>query len=356
MEEKKRIEWIDIARGLGILFVIIGHTMTTPIRYASYPTYWTYGCIYFFHMPLMFYLSGRTYGMFIQRNLCYSPGGWIKKKWNTLMVPYLVYGTLVYCIFTIANAIPTIGVFLENAGYGKRSFGYFLKGTITMYGDDLYCIHLWFIYALFIMNIVSYFIMKYCKYHKILLFTIAIFFISIRIIFIEINYWGIINLFMKCYLWFVLGTYVDLSKWATKWIGRIWAILAIVYMWLFVIDFGQYRSQFSDLSLEVIKWIADIGIIMGVIQVAIWMKGILKKFFIYTGRNSYGIYLFHQPFFASGGGAILYKVLGLPLIVSIIITFVMCYVFPIIIINLLNTKYLCRIKPYLLGTPRKKRV
>ena len=32
---KKRIEWLDIARGYGIILVVLGHALTTPIRQNS---------------------------------------------------------------------------------------------------------------------------------------------------------------------------------------------------------------------------------------------------------------------------------------------------------------------------------
>lgn len=48
-----RIDWIDIAKGIAILLVIIGHT----VPYDSA----TRNVIYSFHMPLFFLLSGYTY-------------------------------------------------------------------------------------------------------------------------------------------------------------------------------------------------------------------------------------------------------------------------------------------------------
>lgn len=50
---KKRIDWIDGAKGLGILLVVLGHTYGIP--------HWLYCLIYGFHMPLFFLLSGLTY-------------------------------------------------------------------------------------------------------------------------------------------------------------------------------------------------------------------------------------------------------------------------------------------------------
>jgi len=51
-------DWILIAKGIGILLVVIGH-----FNPESSPTYWTNlrSVIYSFHMPLFFLLSGYLY-------------------------------------------------------------------------------------------------------------------------------------------------------------------------------------------------------------------------------------------------------------------------------------------------------
>lgn len=49
---KKRIEWIDIAKGITILLVVIGHgAINGALR----------GIIFSFHMPLFFILSSITF-------------------------------------------------------------------------------------------------------------------------------------------------------------------------------------------------------------------------------------------------------------------------------------------------------
>lgn len=44
----RRIEWIDIAKGIGILLVILGHTIA--LKYSK--------VLYTFHMPLFFIIVG----------------------------------------------------------------------------------------------------------------------------------------------------------------------------------------------------------------------------------------------------------------------------------------------------------
>lgn len=51
----KRIEWIDVCKGLGIFLVFIGHTNVSQLSRTLYD--W----IYSFHMPLFYMLSGLVF-------------------------------------------------------------------------------------------------------------------------------------------------------------------------------------------------------------------------------------------------------------------------------------------------------
>lgn len=73
----KRIEWLDIAKGIGILLVIVGHCV--PLSSSS--SKW----IFQFHMPLFFALSGYTFS---------EADGFVttlKKKTKALLLPFLGY-------------------------------------------------------------------------------------------------------------------------------------------------------------------------------------------------------------------------------------------------------------------------
>ena len=50
-----RIAWIDVAKGITILLVIIGHTLTFGSATRNF--------IFSFHMPLFFILSGYTFNV-----------------------------------------------------------------------------------------------------------------------------------------------------------------------------------------------------------------------------------------------------------------------------------------------------
>lgn len=79
-KENSRIAWIDIAKGMGIILVGIGHTyMPKEI------------CVWInsFHMPLFFILSGMTYKV-----NKYSIKIFAWRKFKALMIPYFIFCTL----------------------------------------------------------------------------------------------------------------------------------------------------------------------------------------------------------------------------------------------------------------------
>lgn len=70
-----RLDWLDSAKGIGILLVVIGHIWTGGIVRDD---------IYAFHMPLFFLLAGYTARPKDQR-------GFVTAQWRTLAVPYIAF-------------------------------------------------------------------------------------------------------------------------------------------------------------------------------------------------------------------------------------------------------------------------
>ena len=76
----KRIEWVDVAKGIGIFLVVLGHT-SAQLR----------NLIYGFHMPLFFFLSGVVFN-----KEKYSIKGFVKSRFNSLILPYIFFYVLTY--------------------------------------------------------------------------------------------------------------------------------------------------------------------------------------------------------------------------------------------------------------------
>lgn len=85
----RRNEAIDIAKGLGIFLVVIGHTIS-PVSAGN--VFWTnvYQILYTFHMPLFFFLSGAVSSLIRGENKCQL----IKSRIIRLMLPYFVWAII----------------------------------------------------------------------------------------------------------------------------------------------------------------------------------------------------------------------------------------------------------------------
>lgn len=145
---KQRILWIDDARTITMLLVIIGHctyvNMMTPyggIDYSSgdYSLSWkilnlTVSVIYSFHMPLFMMLSGCCFKLGID-----SVGGFsnlLRNKYKRLLVPFF--------FTTLLLAVPIKYV----TGYYTESTNVILDivcGQFLLMGNS----HLWFVVSLF---------------------------------------------------------------------------------------------------------------------------------------------------------------------------------------------------------------
>lgn len=79
----KRVQWLDILRGLTTVLVVIGHS-----EIGTFSKY-----IYWFHMPLFFVLSGLLFKSLKYTNEIES---FIKKRTSRLLIPYFSYLILVF--------------------------------------------------------------------------------------------------------------------------------------------------------------------------------------------------------------------------------------------------------------------
>jgi fucose 4-O-acetylase-like acetyltransferase len=100
---KPRIDWVDYAKGLGIVLVVIGHTLRGEITSAKGSELllahqidvW----IYAFHMPLFFFLSG----LFARSLRNKTPQDFFDSRWTILVHPYLLWSLIIHGIRTIAG-------------------------------------------------------------------------------------------------------------------------------------------------------------------------------------------------------------------------------------------------------------
>ena len=140
----KRMEYIDMMKGFAMILVILGHIWYIPQPLKI--------CIYFFHIPLFFFLSGFTFS--IKKYTSFKP--FFMKKFKTIMLPYFLLNTGVFMFKSIM-------LYPENIL--KIDILYFIKALLL--ADRLHIYYqLWFLTSLFLAELVSYFVVKFSNNFK----------------------------------------------------------------------------------------------------------------------------------------------------------------------------------------------
>ena len=131
----KRIDWIDMAKGYGMIAVIISHLCLGPLKL------W----LYTFHMPLFFFLSGYVFSnkdSFVV---------FLKKKSRSLLLPYFSLG-IPMVLFTVLFTV------YKNTFSVEETIG-LIKAFIIQ--KRVWT--LWYIACLFFLNIIFYLITTFVK-------------------------------------------------------------------------------------------------------------------------------------------------------------------------------------------------
>lgn len=133
--KNQRLDWIDFARGAGVLLVIIGHAGISLL-----PKYVIYG----FHVPLFFIISGICFSVKPEDKFL----TFLLKKIKTILIPYF-FVSFIWMIFDTASA----------AISGDFSFD-FLFNTILRYVLQRHYRPIWFLPCIFLSELFLFFIVK----------------------------------------------------------------------------------------------------------------------------------------------------------------------------------------------------
>ena len=158
---KKRIGWIDIAKGVCMLSIILGHTSVQELKF-----------VYMFHLPVFFLLAGYT------MKAAPVDADFLKKKFSRLMHPYFMTCFCVMCM-AVVNAVVidrrlTIPDFTGIVGSYIRS-SFYASGALMNLGDAQYPVigAIWFLPAMFFALVFSALLLQKCRSAKVV-FGIAL--------------------------------------------------------------------------------------------------------------------------------------------------------------------------------------
>lgn len=151
---EKRLDYIDIAKGLGMLAIVWGHICCKG---------WSNCLVYSFHIPLFFFLSG----MMFNKDKYPSFMPFFKKKAKRLLVPYVIYSVLTWAVWVGFNMVfhrPVESIWAP------------LLQTIIAKGSGGFLVHnvaLWFIPCLMAVELIYYKLSDYKLGGVLISFAIA---------------------------------------------------------------------------------------------------------------------------------------------------------------------------------------
>lgn len=303
---KGRRAYFDIAKGIGIILVVLGHIsyISLPLRYF----------IISFHMPLFFVVSGML--MCITKEENKNPGEYIRAKLKRIGLPYLGY-SLMYLLIETAYMYITGTVnywtIVQNAWL-----------TVCLYGNSV----LWFLPSMFFGGLIFYFIRRHCSHIMtviiVLILTAASYFINSYLqvlaadpmrmfdfIFTELNFFYVMllrNFFAAFYLcvgYYAYHLYKGIEAEAIKkissWIYTAAAFLLIVPVYFLAQMNGAVDIHFLVLGNPVVYMAASI---LGSFAVILLAKGLERKCSLtpvkvlsYYGKNSLTVMATHIDFY-----------------------------------------------------------
>lgn len=340
----ERIRSFDIAKGIGILLVVLGHAVVSPLRQSGPAYQAVYDAVYFFHMSYFFFISGMLFEMTVQRRSRSGRARWqaeiVRGKAKALMIPYLFYCIAGYAGIALFCLHPGVRGIAQAAGFSvSRNLTEILKEILTT--EQLMFHHLWFLYTLFFVSCISLFVKE--RQEKAVLLGAAVG----SCILSALPQTPLIVLYIVRYLlFFQIGRrFLRGGGQERKLSGKQAAVMCAAFVLaeiLYVTVFAapgiaggiRYAAERCACALLIILG----GVLSSVLLFRVSEKlgkGNKGRFLELAGKNSMEIYVLHMPFLVTGTGQILYR-LGVSGPVMIVICMACGTILPLLLGPLLK--------------------
>ena len=273
---RQRIEWLDLAKGIGIVCVVFGHTRIPYIvPYLIYP----------FHVPLFFILSGFCFRKKENENF----GNFLLKKIKTLLVPYAFFSSIWIIYESVVSAI--------NNEFNIN----YLINEIILYVKQDHLWAIWFITCIFLVELLAYFIVFVCKDKNYLLLLSAGLFIILTYFyktFIDVRLIWNAEIVLPAIPFFLLGYVMKNQKTVFEKLTN-WKLIPAYLVSYVIIGFlnikytGQSVSMYSNKYGNILLFY--LGAVLGSLFV-VSVSRIIKRISVinYIGKNSLIIFSLHQ--------------------------------------------------------------
>jgi fucose 4-O-acetylase-like acetyltransferase len=275
-----RIEWIDTARGLGLMAVFIGHL---KVPYAS-------AWVYTFHMPLFFFLSGLLYPGCEK----YSFVQFACRRFKGLVIPYFTLGIVIVlfhcCLYAWHHEPSTtyqemLRSFIVQEHYWTIWFLTALFLTQLLYYGIDWCFHRWKYTVSFASVVVCIFgLVRYRMGWGSLPWNLDIAFVAQ--FFFHLGYLFMHSEYLKY-------AFID-SK---SYFNKFWIIVLCLVINLVAAKACLVLSGYSlDMSIGMYgnEGLTFVAIIAGTLMVVAFAPVINSRFITYLGRNTMILFSWHS--------------------------------------------------------------
>ena len=312
VSKKKNIVFIDLAKGMAIFLVVLGHALkclpeTTPAVMKQITS-----LIYLIHMPLFFVIAGMLFELNKPRYETAGLGTFLKKKGQLYLVPYVSFSLLLYVMVNVCSNIHGLETVMEKIA-NPMNFREFLWALFTY--ENHMDGHLWFSYVMFFVLAIAFLLIhipdKWIMIELYAMYTVTFYFAFPEVV------WKV----MRYLFLFYVGKELY-RNWC-----KIEKIKLVYYAFVFVATYGGYLllKTIENPAMGFLKPVSEVtsACIILILLSRINNKrlvGILDR----LGKESYVIYLLHQPYIVpvvmtllgkskdmSGIGIIISTVLGI---------------------------------------------
>lgn len=276
MKQQTRETWLDVAKGLSIIFVVMGHSGDHAINeYLSW-----------FRMPLFFMLSGLLFKP-VHPDKFY---GYMKKKGKAMLIPYFSYGLLIAGgLFALTQNFQQLFIDAGKLLYG----GLALAGPYGVF---------WFITCLLLTQIAFGFISR--------------FHIGVQVVILAVSYgtghalanhygeamipWNA-DVALITLTYYAIGYYMKgiLSVLVKKWFVPV--LFGMISLLFVTLDFMKVFHHVTDLKYKVygemgLNLIIPVSFSIAICSLCYWIaKAAFSKQLAYLGRNTITIMYLHIP-------------------------------------------------------------
>lgn len=270
-EGKRRIEWIDIAKGIGILLVVLAHLNRNMSE--GFVTY-----AYSFHLPLFFFLSGYLFS----HEKYKSSKEFVISRFKALIVPYMFFAAISLALTLIVSRHD---LHLSDA----ISQALYINGASLQSNRPI-----WFLVCIFFVELFFYLLGKVIKREifmapavllsSVIGYLLYLFLLpkrlpfGIDIAFTALAFYGAGNLLKRKQPEFKLG----IPKLLLAAVGVILGVLISVFLQTVNVD--MYKLTYGNYFYFYMA--AFLGIASTIVFSQFISKTIFSKLFSYFGRNS----------------------------------------------------------------------